>query len=36
VSRILGKLGATSRGEAAALAHKLRLFDDDTNANPPG
>jgi DNA-binding CsgD family transcriptional regulator/tetratricopeptide (TPR) repeat protein len=28
VSRILAKLGAASRGEAAALAHKLRLFDD--------
>jgi DNA-binding CsgD family transcriptional regulator/tetratricopeptide (TPR) repeat protein len=28
VSRILAKLGAANRGEAAALAHKLRLFDD--------
>ena len=27
VSNILGKLGATSRGEAAATAHRLRLFD---------
>jgi ATP/maltotriose-dependent transcriptional regulator MalT len=27
VSNILGKLGTASRGEAAALAHRLRLFD---------
>jgi DNA-binding NarL/FixJ family response regulator len=27
VSRILAKLGVTSRGEAAAVAHRLRLFD---------
>jgi DNA-binding NarL/FixJ family response regulator len=27
VSNILSKLGATSRGEAAAAAHRLRLFD---------
>jgi len=27
VSNILGKLGAASRGEAAAKAHTLRLFD---------
>jgi DNA-binding NarL/FixJ family response regulator len=27
VSNILAKLGASSRGEAAALAHRLRLFD---------
>jgi ATP/maltotriose-dependent transcriptional regulator MalT len=27
VSNILGKLGASSRGEAAALAHRMRLFD---------
>ncbi len=27
VSHILGKLGVTSRGEAAATAHRLRLFD---------
>jgi ATP/maltotriose-dependent transcriptional regulator MalT len=28
VSNILGKLGVGSRGEAAATAHRLRLFDD--------
>ncbi|MBB4698743.1 helix-turn-helix transcriptional regulator [Sphaerisporangium siamense] len=28
VSNILAKLGATSRGEAAATAHRLHLFDD--------
>ena len=27
VSNILAKLGVTSRGEAAATAHRLRLFD---------
>jgi DNA-binding NarL/FixJ family response regulator len=27
VSNILGKLSVTSRGEAAAAAHRLRLFD---------
>ena len=27
VSNILGKLGVTSRGEAAAAAHRHRLFD---------
>jgi DNA-binding CsgD family transcriptional regulator/tetratricopeptide (TPR) repeat protein len=27
VSNILGKLGVSSRGEAAAMAHRLRLFD---------
>jgi DNA-binding NarL/FixJ family response regulator len=27
VSNILGKLGVSSRGEAAATAHRLRLFD---------
>jgi DNA-binding NarL/FixJ family response regulator len=27
VSNILGKLGVTSRGQAAATAHQLRLFD---------
>jgi len=32
VSNILGKLGVASRGEAAAAAHRLRLFD----AFPPG
>ncbi|MEV0405935.1 AAA family ATPase [Actinoallomurus sp. NPDC050550] len=29
VSRILAKLGVTSRGEAAATAHRLRLFNED-------
>ncbi|MER7756647.1 AAA family ATPase [Kitasatospora sp. NPDC097643] len=29
VSNILGKLGVGGRGEAAALAHRLRLFPDD-------
>ena len=32
VSNILAKLGVTSRGEAAATAHRLRLFD----SFPPG
>ncbi|MGH3396965.1 MAG: response regulator transcription factor, partial [Streptosporangiaceae bacterium] len=32
VSNILGKLGAASRGEAAALAHRLRLFDGSPTA----
>ena len=27
VSNILGKIGVTSRGEAAAAAHRLHLFD---------
>ena len=27
VSNILAKLGVTTRGEAAATAHRLRLFD---------
>jgi hypothetical protein len=27
VSNILGKLGVASRGEAAATAHRLRIFD---------
>ena len=27
VSNILGKLGVTTRGEAAAAAHRLHLFD---------
>jgi DNA-binding NarL/FixJ family response regulator len=27
VSNILGKLGAASRGEAAAAAHRMHLFD---------
>ena len=30
VSNILAKLGVTSRGEAAAAAHRLRLFDSFT------
>lgn len=29
VSNILAKLGVTSRGEAAALAHRMRLFEDE-------
>ncbi|WP_308206952.1 LuxR C-terminal-related transcriptional regulator [Actinoallomurus rhizosphaericola] len=28
VSRIIAKLGVTSRGEAAATANRLRLFAD--------
>jgi DNA-binding NarL/FixJ family response regulator len=28
VSNILAKLGAASRGEAAAIAHELHLFDE--------
>ena len=28
VSNILGKLGVASRGEAAATAHRLRLFEE--------
>jgi DNA-binding CsgD family transcriptional regulator len=28
VSNILAKLGVTGRVEAAALAHRLRLFED--------
>ena len=32
VSNILGKLGTASRGEAAALAHRLRLFDGSPTA----
>jgi len=35
VSNILGKLGVTSRGEAAAVAHRLRLFDDAEALLPP-
>jgi DNA-binding NarL/FixJ family response regulator len=27
VSNILGKLGVASRGEAAATAHRLHIFD---------
>jgi hypothetical protein len=33
VSNILGKLGAASRGEAAAKAHTLRLFDSAAPAS---
>ena len=32
VSNILGKLGVASRGEAAAKAHSLRLFDPTSTA----
>ncbi|SCD44109.1 regulatory protein, luxR family, partial [Streptomyces sp. SolWspMP-sol7th] len=28
VSRIIAKLGVTGRGEAAAVAHRLRLFPE--------
>jgi ATP/maltotriose-dependent transcriptional regulator MalT len=34
VSNILAKLGATSRGEAAAAAHRLRLFDSFPAGDP--
>ena len=34
VSNILGKLGVTSRGEAAATAHRLRLFDSFPAGDP--
>ena len=34
VSNILGKLGVASRGEAAAKAHTLRLFDSGAPAEP--
>ena len=34
VSNILGKLGAASRGEAAAKAHALRLFEPAGPAYP--
>jgi DNA-binding NarL/FixJ family response regulator len=35
VSNILGKLGVSARGEAAAVAHKLRLFQpEDISAYP--
>jgi ATP/maltotriose-dependent transcriptional regulator MalT len=36
VSNILAKLGVTSRGEAAAAAHRLRLFDAFPAADPQG
>lgn len=29
VSDLLGKLGAANRSQAAAIAHRLRLLDDD-------
>jgi DNA-binding CsgD family transcriptional regulator len=32
VSNILGKLGVSSRGEAAATAHRIRLFDESPSA----
>ena len=35
VSNILGKLGVTSRGEAAAAAHRLRLFDSFPDGDRP-
>ena len=34
VSNILGKLGVTGRGEAAATAHRLRLFDSFPAEDP--
>lgn len=34
VSNILAKLGVSGRGEAAALAHRLRLFPSDPSAVP--
>ena len=36
VSNILSKLGVTSRGEAAAAAHRLRLFDSLPPQDPRG
>jgi len=36
VSNILGKLGVTSRGEAAAAAHRRRLFDTFPAGDPAG
>ncbi|MFF3083608.1 AAA family ATPase [Streptomyces nojiriensis] len=35
VSNILAKLGVTGRGEAAALAHRLRLFAAPAPVSPP-
>ena len=35
VSNILAKLGVTTRGEAAATAHRLRLFDSFPPGNAP-
>ncbi|MFF3553575.1 helix-turn-helix transcriptional regulator [Streptomyces tsukubensis] len=34
VSNILGKLGVSGRGEAAAVAHRLRLFPPETEPEP--
>jgi DNA-binding NarL/FixJ family response regulator len=34
VSNILGKLNVASRGEAAATAHTLRLFDPSDPSDP--
>ncbi|MCM9082000.1 LuxR C-terminal-related transcriptional regulator [Streptomyces sp. NBC_00160] len=34
VSNILAKLGVTGRGEAAALAHRLRLFAAPSPVSP--
>jgi len=36
VSNILAKLGVTTRGEAAATAHRLRLFDSLAPGSPAG
>jgi DNA-binding CsgD family transcriptional regulator len=36
VSNILGKLGVATRGEAAATAHRLRIFDSFPAAENPG
>ncbi|MBZ9598270.1 AAA family ATPase [Streptomyces erythrochromogenes] len=36
VSNILAKLGVAGRGEAAALAHRLRLFTPPVSATPTG
>ncbi len=36
VSNILGKLGVASRGEAAAAAHRRRLFDSFPDGEPQG
>ncbi|MGY0018851.1 helix-turn-helix transcriptional regulator [Streptomyces sp. YJ-C3] len=36
VSNILAKLGVAGRGEAAALAHRLRLFPEHPALVPPG
>lgn len=36
VSNILAKLGVTTRGEAAAAAHRLRLFDSLLPGSPTG